>query len=209
MKKPRRPKALLFRASVFTNAAVPLGMLVWDGAHDRLGVNPIEFITRTTGTLTLVFLLATLGVSSLRRLGFPPVVGKVRRMLGLFTFFYASLHFLTYVWLDKFFHVGDIVADALGRPFIAIGLVAFFLMVPMAVTSTDRWIRKLSGGRWKKIHQRIYFLSFLGVVHAWMVVKVISTRQIMYGLVLAALLGERLIHTLRERARPRGVGADE
>lgn len=197
----RARKGRLLQATVLVNGLVPLAMLIWDGAHDRLGVNPIDFITRTTGLLTLTFLIATLAVSTLRRLGAPAVIIKVRRTLGLFAFFYGCLHLMTWVWLDQFFHLGAMVEDALGRPFIAVGLVAFFLMVPMAVTSTDGWIRKLGGKRWRKIHQRIYLLSFLGLVHTWMLVKVIDTRQWVFALLLAFLLGERLLFALRGKLR--------
>jgi sulfoxide reductase heme-binding subunit YedZ len=193
------------KATVFVNGAVPLAMLVWDGAHDRLGVNPVDFITRTTGTLTLVFLIATLAVSTLRRLGVPAVIMKVRRMLGLYAFFYGLLHFMTYLWLDRFFHLQDVVGDLVGRPFITVGFAAFLLMVPMAVTSTDGMIRRLGGKRWRKIHRRMYWVVVLGLVHYLMLVKVVTAKQIWFGMVIAVLRGERLLVALREKGAPKAA----
>lgn len=205
--KPRRKERYevrLLKATVFVNALVPLALLAWDALHDRLGVNPVEFVTRTTGTLTLVFLLLTLAVTPLRRALGLPILARLRRMLGLYAFFYGSLHFLSYVWLDKFFSLRGIVEDAVGRPFITVGLIAFFLMVPQAVTSTDGWIKKLGKERWTRIHKRIYLLTALGVVHYWWLVKADVTKPLFFGLVLAALLGARAIHALKAK-----VGAED
>jgi sulfoxide reductase heme-binding subunit YedZ len=205
--RPRRRERYevrLLKATVFVNALVPLALLAWDALHDRLGVNPVEFVTRTTGTLTLVFLLLTLAVTPLRRALGLPILARVRRMLGLYAFFYGALHFLSYAWLDKFFSLRGIVEDALGRPFITVGLIAFFLMIPQAVTSTDGWMKKLGKERWQRIHKRIYLLTALGVVHYWWLVKADVTRPLLFGLVLAALLGARLVWAVKAK-----VGAED
>jgi sulfoxide reductase heme-binding subunit YedZ len=194
-------KGRLLVATVTVNGAVPLVMLIWDWWRGGLGVNPVDFVTRTTGTLTLVFLIATLAISTLRRIGAPGVIVKARRVLGLYAGFYGLLHFMTWLWLDKFFHLQDAVADVLGRPFIAVGLLAFILMVPMAITSTDRAIRRLGGKQWRRIHRRIYFVAFLGMVHYVLLVKVVTGKQLGFGLVIGALLGERLMHSLRDRKK--------
>ncbi len=198
-RKRERPEVLLLKATVFVNSLVPLGLLGWDAAHDRLGANPIEFITHATGTLTLVFLLLTLAVTPLRRFFELPVLARVRRMLGLFAFFYGSLHFLTWLWLDKFFSLKGVIEDILGRYFITIGLLAFFFMIPLAVTSTDGWIKRLGGPRWRKLHQRIYWIAPLGVLHYWMLVKADVTKPLIFALALAVLLGVRIVRYLRPR----------
>jgi sulfoxide reductase heme-binding subunit YedZ len=197
-----RPGVVFLKATVFVNALVPLGLLITDAIRGRLGVNPIEFVTRTTGTLTLVFLLLTLAVTPARRLFAAPVIGRLRRELGLFAFFYGALHFLTWLWLDKFFSLRGVVEDALGRLFIAVGLLAFFLMVPMALTSTDRSIKRIGGERWRRIHRRVYLVAALGVVHYWLLVKADLTRPAIFAVLLLFLLAARVFHALRARATP-------
>jgi methionine sulfoxide reductase heme-binding subunit len=195
--KPQRNPVL--KATVFVNALVPLALLGWDALHDRLGANPIEFITRTTGTLTLVFLLLTLAVTPARRFFDAPVLARLRRMLGLFAFFYGSLHFLTYVWLDKFFNLRAIGEDVLGRPFITVGMIAFFSMVPLAVTSTDAMAKRLGGARWRKIHKRIYWIAPLGVVHYWLLVKADVSKPLVFAVLTAILLGVRVVRQLTRK----------
>lgn len=184
---------------IFANALVPLGYGVWDAIHGQLGANPIEFATRTTGTLTLVFLLLTLAVTPARKLLGLPWLVRTRRMLGLFVFFYGALHFLTYVWFDQMFAVGAILTDALTRPFVAVGLIAFFLMVPLAWTSTDAAVKRLGGKKWQKLHRYTYHVIVLGVVHYWLLVKADKTGPIVFGAIAAALLGWRLWVFLRQR----------
>jgi methionine sulfoxide reductase heme-binding subunit len=201
-KKKEKPGVRLLKAVVFVNALVPLALLIWDWQHDRLGVNPVEFITRTTGTLTLVFLMLTLAVTPARRLFDAPIIGRLRRELGLFAFFYASLHFLTWLWLDKFFSLRGVVEDVLGRFFISVGLLALFLMVPMTLTSTDKAIKRIGGARWRKIHKRIYLVGALGVLHYWLLVKADVTRPAIFAVVLVVLLGARVLHALEQRSTP-------
>src|SRR5207244_10207271 len=140
MKDPRFAKLV-----IFVNCLVPLTLLLWDWYHKQVGANPLEFITRTTGMLTLVFLMITIAVTPLRKITGANWLIKFRRMLGLFAFFYGFLHLLTYVAFDRFFHFTTIPADILKRPFIAVGMTAFFLMLPLAVTSTDAMVKLLGG----------------------------------------------------------------
>lgn len=156
-----------------------------------LEVNPIEFITRSTGTWTLVALLATLALTPLRRLSGWAWPLRVRRMLGLYAFFYACLHLSTYLWLDQFFDWGAIIHDIMKRPFITVGMAALLLMTPLALTSTDGWMRRL-GRRWGRLHRLVYPLALLAVVHYWWLVKADVSQPLYYAAVLAALLGWRL-----------------
>lgn len=177
---------------IFTNALVPLGMLLWDVYHKRVGANPLEFVTRTTGMLTLVFLLITLAVTPVRKiLGLNWLV-KFRRMLGLFAFFYGLLHLMTYIWFDRFFNLRSIPGDVASRPFIAIGMLAFFLMVPLAITSTNKMIKRLSGKRWNTLHKLIYATAVLGALHFWLLVKSDARLPLTFGFILLLLLGHRL-----------------
>jgi sulfoxide reductase heme-binding subunit YedZ len=185
---------------IFVNAVVPLAYGIWDAIHGQLGANPIEFVTRTTGTLTLVFLMLTLAVTPARKLLGLAWLGKTRRMLGLFAFFYAALHFLTYLWLDQFFALGAILADVLTRPFIAVGLLAFGLMVPLAWTSTNAAVKRLGGKKWQKLHRYSYHVTILGVVHYWLLVKADHTGPIAFAAIGALLLGWRLWVFLRPTA---------
>jgi sulfoxide reductase heme-binding subunit YedZ len=177
-------------------------LLVWDGFHDRLGVNPVEFITRTTGILTLSFLLLGLAVTPAKRFLGAALLPRVRRMLGLFAFFYGSLHFLTWLWLDKFFSLKGVVEDLTSRLFLIVGAVAFFAMVPLALTSTDAAIKRMGGERWKKLHQRVYFIAICGTIHYFIAVKADLTRPIVFAGVLAVLLAARLV---RPRSRRRAA----
>lgn len=183
---------------IFTNGLVPAVLMAWDAAHDRLGANPIEFITRTTGLMTVICLIATLAVTPLRRLTGAGWLVKVRRMLGLFAFFYGSLHLLTYVWLDQFFDVGAIAQDAVSRLFITVGLIAYALMVPLAWTSTQAAVRRM-GKKWTELHRYTYHVMALAILHYWLAVKADKTGPIAWGIVAAGLLGWRLWVFLRKR----------
>jgi sulfoxide reductase heme-binding subunit YedZ len=182
-----------FKGLIFLAALIPVGKLVWLGLDDGLGANPIEKITRTTGYWTLTFLLITLAASPLRRLsgwGWPL---RFRRMLGLFAFFYACLHFLTYLVLDQFFDWPAIVKDIAKRPYITIGFPAFLLLIPLAVTSTNAMVRRLGGQRWKQLHRLVYVIAIAGVVHFWWLVKKDISEPVQFAVVLAVLLGFRLL----------------
>jgi len=178
---------------ILINGLVPLVLLLWDWYHKRLGANPLELVTRTTGMLALVFLIVSLAVTPLRRTTGLNWLIKFRRLLGLFAFFYGSLHLMTYVAFDRFFHLGTIPADVLKRPFIAIGMSAFFLMVPLAITSTDKMVKRLGGKRWALLHRVVYLSAVLAVVHYYMLVKSDTRLPITFGFVLALLLGFRIL----------------
>lgn len=184
---------------LFVNAVVPLSLLAWDAYYHRLGANPLEFITHTTGTLTLVFLFLSLAVTPLMKLLRLPWLVRLRRMLGLFAFSYGTLHLLAYVWFDKVFDFGAVGADVVKRPFIAFGMLAFVLMVPLAVTSSNRMVKRLGGRRWKRLHSLVYVAAIAGVVHYWMLVKADVRVPLGFGVVLAILLGYRLVLRLASR----------
>ena len=179
------------KVALFALCLTPLVRLVWLATHDGLGANPIEFVTRSTGTWTLSFLLITLGVTPLRRLTGRNELIRYRRMLGLFAFFYACLHFTTYIWWDQFFEWAGIVKDIAKRPFITVGFAAFVLLIPLAATSTNAMMRRL-GRRWQQLHRLIYGIATLGVVHYWWLVKKDITQPALFGAALAILLGYRL-----------------
>jgi len=177
-----------FKIILFLACLGPLAWLAWNAFTSSLGANPIEVITHTTGTWTLVFLLVTLTITPLRKLSGLLELIRFRRMLGLFAFFYAVLHFLTYVWLDKFFDIHDMGKDIAKRPFITVGFAAFVLLIPLAVTSTQGMIRRLGGKRWQWLHRLIYASAAAGVVHYLWLVKKDVRVPLIYGCILAVLL---------------------
>ena len=177
---------------VFINSLIPLVLLLWDLYHKRVGPNPLEFATRTTGMLTLIFLSLTVAVTPLRRIFGINSLVKVRRMLGLFAFFYGALHLLTYVWFDRLFNLPSVVQDVGRRPFILVGMTAFFLMVPLAITSTNKMVKRLGGKRWARLHRLVYLAAIAGVVHFWMLVKSDIRLPLTFAFILLFLLGFRL-----------------
>jgi len=177
---------------VFVNALIPLVLLLWDLYHKRVGPNPLEFATRTTGMLTLVFLSLTVAVTPLRKIFGVNSLVKLRRMLGLFAFFYGALHLLTYVWFDRFFNLISVVQDVGKRPFILVGMTAFVMMVPLAITSTNKMVKRLGGKRWANVHRLVYLAAIAGVVHFWMLVKSDTRLPLTFGFILLFLLGYRL-----------------
>jgi sulfoxide reductase heme-binding subunit YedZ len=184
----------------FLLCVAPLGWLLLRADRHGLGPNPIEFVTHATGDWTIRFLVATLAVTPLRRLlGFGQLV-RFRRMLGLFAFFYGCLHLLTYVWFDKFFDVHEMVKDVTKRPFITAGFTALMLMVPLAVTSTTGWIRRLGGRRWQALHRLVYASAVAGVVHYAWLVKSDVRLPLFYGTLVALLLGYRVAVAMKKRA---------
>jgi methionine sulfoxide reductase heme-binding subunit len=183
MSRLRLTKFVLFLA-----ALIPLGRLGWKALHGGLGANPIEVITHSTGDWTLILVLTTLSITPLRQLTRQYWLIGVRRMVGLFAFFYGTLHFLTYIWLDKFFDVHEMLKDIAKRPFITIGFSAFVLMIPLALTSTAGSIRRLGGRNWQRLHRLIYLTGALGVVHYLWLVKADKRKPLEYGFVLGALL---------------------
>ena len=178
---------------ILVNALVPLALLLWDWYRKQVGANPLEFVTRTTGILTLVFLLVSLAVTPLRRITGLNWLTRFRRMLGLFAFFYGSLHLMTYIAFDRYFHLRTIPADVARRPFIAIGMTAFFLMVPLLITSTDKMVKRLGGKRWQRLHRIVYLSGILGVLHFYMLVKSDVRVPLTFAFLLALLLGFRVL----------------
>lgn len=169
----------------------PLGRLLFLGLSNGLGANPIEFITRSTGTWTLVGLLLTLSITPLRTLSGLSWLIRFRRLLGLFAFFYACLHFTTYIWLDQFFDPVGIAKDIVKRPFITVGFAAFILLIPLAATSNQKMMKKLARN-WQRLHRMVYVIASLGVIHYWWLVKKDITQPLIYAFVLAILLLARL-----------------
>ncbi len=181
---------------VFLMCLIPLGLLGWSALHGELTANPIEFITHATGDWTLRFLIITLCVSPLRKiLGLPELI-RFRRMLGLFAFFYACLHFTTYIWLDKFFALAEMWKDIAKRKYITVGFTAFLLLIPLAVTSTAGMIRRLGGKRWQMLHRLIYVSAALGVIHYYWLVKSAVIRPLIYGAIVGLLLLWRVLNSI-------------
>ena len=175
---------------IFINALVPLLLLGYDALNGNLGANPVEFFLRTTGVLTLVFLLITLAVTPLRKyFGWNKLI-KSRRMLGLYAFFYGFLHLITYSIFDNSLSLSAIINDVWQRPFIAVGMLAFFLLIPLAITSTNGMIKRLGGKNWQKLHKLTYPIAILGVIHFWLIVK----SDVFYPLLFAVILGGLLVY---------------
>jgi methionine sulfoxide reductase heme-binding subunit len=189
---------------VFLAALYPLARIVLFGFTGGLGANPIEFITRSTGLWTLVFLCITLAVSPARRLSGVNALLRFRRMLGLFAFFYASLHFTTYLWFDKWFDIAAIPKDIGKRPFITVGFAAFLLLIVLAATSPKAMVRKL-GRRWQTLHKAIYLIAALAILHFWWMKagKHDLVLPKIYGAIVIALLGWRLLSWARDRLSKR------
>jgi methionine sulfoxide reductase heme-binding subunit len=196
MSRLRITKSLLF-----PSALIPLARLVWKALHGGLGANPIEVITHSTGDWTLIFILLTLSITPLRRISRQYWLIGIRRMLGLFAFFYGTLHFLTYIWLDKFFDLHEMWKDIAKRPFITVGFSAFVLMIPLALTSTAWSIRRLGGKNWQRLHRLIYLTGILAVIHYWWLVKADVRKPEEYGLLLSILLIYRIGVWVSERRK--------
>jgi methionine sulfoxide reductase heme-binding subunit len=179
---------------VFINSVIPLALLLWDLSRNRVGPNPLEFATRTTGMLTLIFLCLTLAVTPLRKIFGINSLVKFRRMLGLFAFFYGALHLLTYIWFDRWFNLLSAAEDVVQRPFILVGMTAFVLMVPLAITSTNRMVKRLGGKTWARLHRLAYVAAIAGVVHFWMLVKSDTRLPLTFAFIVFFLLGYRLLH---------------
>lgn len=193
------------KAALFVLCLVPLARLAWIGTHRGLGANPIEYITHSTGWWTLSFLLVTLSVTPLRRLTGWNWLLRLRRMLGLFAFFYVCLHFVTYIWLDQFFDWHSMVKDIAKRPFITVGFTAFLLLIPLAATSTNRMVKRLGARRWQRLHRAVYVIAALGVLHFWWLVKKDIREPLLFGALLGLLFLVRLIYRIRKAdasARP-------
>ena len=185
------------KALMFALCLAPLALLGLRGLNQKLGANPIEFITHATGEWTLRLLLITLTITPLRKLAGLPELIRFRRMVGLFAFFYGSLHLTTYLWLDKFFDWQEILKDVAKRRFITVGFLAFVLMLPLAATSTAASIRWLGGARWRRLHQLVYVSAVAGVIHYYWLVKSDIRGPLFYAAIAAVLLAYRLVVKLR------------
>ncbi len=191
-----------YKLLVFVNALVPLALVGWDWRRGQLGANPLDFITRTTGTLTLVFLVLTLAVTPLRKWTGANWLVRLRRMLGLYAFFYGALHLLCYVWFDKWFDAAAIAEDVARRRFILVGVLAFSAIIPLAVTSTDKMIKRLGGPRWQKLHRLTYLAAAAGVIHYYLLVKSDTRKPLAFAAVVALLLAYRLFASYTKGATP-------
>ena len=189
---PVQLKAL--KAGLFALALVPFARLVYLTVTQQF-VEPLEAITRGTGDWVLYLLCITLAITPLRRLSGWNWVVKLRRMAGLFAFFYAFLHFLAFLWFDHFFDLAEMWRDVLKRPFITVGFCAFVLLIPLAVTSTNGMIKRLGGKRWQWLHRLIYLIAPLGILHFWWMKagKHNFTEPIIFGVIVALLLGVRVV----------------
>src|SRR6266550_3424651 len=192
----------ILKIFIFLAGLVPLERLIWKFFHGGLGANPVEVITHSTGDWTLILILTTLSITPLRKLTKQYWLIGAGRMIGLFPFFYGSLHFTTYIWLDKSFDVHEMIKDIYKRPFITAGFTAFVLMIPLALTSTKGWIRRL-GKNWQRLHRLIYVTAVAGVVHYWWLVKSDIRHPAIYATLVALLLGYRVVTTLQKmRVQP-------
>jgi methionine sulfoxide reductase heme-binding subunit len=191
----------IIKTFVFIAALGPLGWLVLKAFQNDLGANPVEFVTHATGDTALILLLCSLAITPLRKVAQLPDLIRFRRMLGLFAFFYASLHLLTFLGLDHHFNWAEVLPDVYKRPFVTAGFTAWLLMVPLALTSTAWSIRKMGGKKWQALHRLVYFSAIAGVVHYWWLVKKDITDPAIYAVILALLIGYRLALRFVDRRR--------
>ena len=204
---PKLSSALLHPAAkpiVFILALLPFAWLVYGAIADKLGANPAEHLERSTGSWALRFLCITLAVTPVRTIANLPALLRLRRMLGLFAFFYATLHFLTYVVLDQTLDLSYVGEDIAKRPYITVGFTAWLLLIPLAATSTKGWIRRL-GKRWTRLHRLVYLVAVLGTIHFYWQVKKDVREPLIFAGILAVLLGFRLIPRRSARKRPMDV----
>jgi sulfoxide reductase heme-binding subunit YedZ len=193
------------RAALFALALLPMARLVWLAATDGLGANPVEFVVRSLGTWTLNFLCITLTVTPLRWATGWAWLLRLRRMFGLFTFFYATLHFLAVAGVDLGFDWAAIVKDIAKRPFITVGFAAFVLLIPLAATSTNAMVRALGGRNWQRLHRLVYAIALLAIVHYWWhkAGKNDFAQPTVYAVIIGLLLGVRLVRWVKGRRQPR------
>lgn len=199
-----KQKLLFIKVLIWVLALLPLGRLFWLGFNDGLTANPVEFVERSTGTWALVFLLVTLSMTPIRLVTGLVWQVQLRRMLGLWMFFYACLHITTYVWLDYSFLWGEIITDIIEHPYVIVGFSAFVLTIPLAVTSNSAMIRRLKTN-WKKLHQLIYLIGILGVLHFWWLVKKDVSEPFYYAFVLFCLLGIRVYFKYKAKVKSRKI----
>jgi sulfoxide reductase heme-binding subunit YedZ len=196
------------KAAVFLICLIPFGDLVWRILKSQLGANPVEFLQHATGDWTLRFLIFTLCITPFRKLFKLPDLIRFRRMLGLFAFFYVCLHFLTYLGPDQSFNLSAMWKDVAKRPFITVGFLGFVLLIPLAITSTAGWIRRLGGKRWQILHRAIYISAVAGVIHYYWLVKSDVRKPLFYGALVGTLLLWRLGDWLVKRGQQAPVKAN-
>ncbi len=184
-----RPRTLrlVIKPLVFVLCLLPFAWLVYGAINDMLGANPVETMTRDTGEWALRFLLVTLTITPLRKLTGKSWLMRLRRMLGLYAFFYALLHFTTYIWLDQFFDWAEILKDIVKRPFITVGFAAFVLLMPLAFTSTNKMMKRL-GKKWKQLHKLVYVIAALGILHFLWIVKADTREPAIYFTIFLLLM---------------------
>jgi len=192
---------LNIKSIIFILSLIPLCRLFYLGWYDALGANPIEFIERSTGTWALVFLMLSLSMTPFRQWSGINSLIQYRRMLGLFMFFYACLHILTYVWLDHWFDLNEIANDITMHPYILVGFTAFLLTIPLAITSSKAMMKRL-GGRWKLLHQFVYLIGILAVFHFLLLVKKDHTEPLVYGAIFFSLIALRIAYRFRRYFKP-------
>lgn len=197
LKQVSKQQLFWIKAILFVLALIPLARLIWLGFADNLTANPIEFIERSTGTWALIILLITLSMTPIRLLTGIAWQIQLRRMMGLFMFFYACLHFTTYLWLDHWFDWEAITKHIIKHPWVLVGFSAFVLAWPLALTSTNSMMRRL-GARWKQLHYTVYLVAILGIVHFWWLVKKDIREPLIYALILAVLLGIRVYYKYKK-----------
>lgn len=205
MAGPGSQQIALIKLGIFLLALLPFARMAWLTVTGQL-VEPLEYLTRGTGDWTLYFLCITLAVTPLRRLSGWSWLAKTRRMLGLFAFFYACLHFTTFLWFDHFFDFGEMWKDVLKRPFITVGFIAFVLLVPLAATSTQGMVRRLGGKRWQWLHRLIYLIAPLGILHFWWMKagKNDFAEPLLFGTIVLLLLGIRVYWRMARTQAVRG-----
>jgi sulfoxide reductase heme-binding subunit YedZ len=189
------------KAALFLICLVPFASLLWRALHSGLGANPVEFVQHATGDWTLRFLVFTLSITPLRKLLNLPDLIRFRRMLGLFAFFYVCLHFLTYIGPDQSFNLGGMWKDVQKRRFITVGFTAFVLLIPLALTSTAGWVRRLGGRRWQMLHRAIYVSAVCGVIHYYWLVKSDVRKPLFYAALVVILLAWRFGNWFSRRKR--------
>jgi len=194
---------------VFLLCLVPLGAVLWRGFHQDLGLNPVQFVEHATGDWILRFLVITLAITPLRKILHLPQLIRFRRMMGLFAFFYACLHFSTWLGVDRYFDWNGILDDISKRPFIMVGFTGFVLMIPLAVTSTAGWIRRMGGKRWQLLHRAVYFSAIAGVIHYYWLVKSDVRKPLEYAFLVGILLAWRLWAWFFDRRKPVAVRVKE
>ena len=192
-------KSLLIKVKflLFPLSLIPLLRLVYLGFNDGLGANPIEFVERSTGTWALVFLMLTLSMTPMRQWTGVNLFAQLRRMLGLFMFFYACLHIISYAWLDHWFDIHEIYLDIIKHPYVLVGFSAFLLATPLAITSTKSMMKRL-GGRWKTLHRLVYIIGVLAILHFLWLVKKDHTEPLIYAAVFLSLIALRIAYKYRQ-----------